>query len=134
MRRREVVTLLCGAAAAWPLPARAQKSENIRRIGVLLGMPPGDRQRQAWLTRFIQGLRELDWIEGRNLRIDIRWDASDPDRAQPAATELVNLAPDAILAHGTPALAAAHRATHSIPIIEYPGQWSFGARSAYSLW
>jgi putative ABC transport system substrate-binding protein len=59
----------------------------------------------------------LGWIEGRNLQIDIRWDASDPDRAQPAATELVDLAPDAILAHGTPALAAVHRATHNIPIV-----------------
>ena len=117
MRRREFVTLLGGAAAAWPLFARAQKSDHIRRIGVLVSLASGDKQRRAWLAGFIQGLRELGWIEGRNLQIDIRWDASIPDRAQPGATELVDLAPDAILVYGTPALAAAHRATHSIPIV-----------------
>ena len=114
MRRREFI--LGGAAAASPLFARAQ-SEHIRRIGVLLAMSSGDRQRQAWLAGFIQGLQQLGWIDGRNFRIDFRWDASDPDRAQPAATELVNLAPDAILAHGTPALAAMRRATRYIPIV-----------------
>ena len=103
MRRREFIRLIGGAAAAWPLSTRAQKSEHIRRIGLLLGMSSEDKRRQAWLAGFIHGLRELDWVEGRNLRIDIRWNASDPNRAQSAATELVNLAPDAILAHGTPA-------------------------------
>jgi putative ABC transport system substrate-binding protein len=117
MKRREFIRLIGGAAAAWPLSARAQKSEHIRRIGLLLGMSSEDKRRQAWLAGFIQGLRELDWVEGGNLRIDIRWNASDPNRAQSAATELVNLAPDAILAHGTPALAAVHRATHRIPIV-----------------
>ena len=117
MRRREFIGLLGGAVTAWPLSARAQKSEHIRSIGLLLGMPPGDRRRQAWLARFIQGLEQLGWIEGRNLRIDIRWNADGPDRAQPAATELVNLAPDVILSHGTPALAALHRTTHSIPVV-----------------
>ena len=72
MRRREFVTLLGGAAAAWPLFARAQKSDQIRRIGVLVSLASGDRQRRAWLAGFIQGLRELGWIEGRNLQIDSR--------------------------------------------------------------
>jgi len=84
---------------------------------LLLGMSSGDRQRQAWLAGFLQGLQQLGWVEGRNLQIDFRWGASEPDRAQIYATELVSLAPDVILAHGTPALAAAHRATHSIPIV-----------------
>jgi len=89
----------------------------MRRIGVLMSLAADDRQGQARYAAFIQGLRQLDWIEGSNLRIEIRWDASNPDRAELAARELVNLAPDAILAHGSPALAAAHRATHSIPIV-----------------
>ena len=65
MRRREFIRLIGGAAAAWPLSARAQKSEHIRRIGLLLGMSSEDKRRQAWLAGFIHGLRELDWVEGR---------------------------------------------------------------------
>jgi ABC-type uncharacterized transport system substrate-binding protein len=116
LRRREFITLLGGAAATWPFAVLAQHAERLRRIGVLLGLPSGDREQQTRLAGFLQALQQLGWTEGRNLRIDFR-NASDPDRAQTAATELVALAPDAILAHGTPALAAVHRATHSIPIV-----------------
>ena len=89
------------ADSSFALQMSAFDPKRIRRIGLLLGMSSEDKRRQAWLAGFIHGLRELDWVESRNLRIDIRWNASDPDRAQSAAVEPVNLALDAILAHGT---------------------------------
>ena len=81
MRRREFITLLGSAAAAWPFDVRAQQSDGIRRIGVLMSLAADDREGQARLAAFVQGLQELGWIDGRNLRIDTRWAAGDGERS-----------------------------------------------------
>jgi putative tryptophan/tyrosine transport system substrate-binding protein len=117
LRRRQFLTLLGGAAAAWPLAARAQQSERVRRIGVLVAYAESDPEAQARIAAFRQGLRELGWTEGHNLRIELRWGTGDPDRAQTFATEVISLTPDVIVAHGTPALTALHRATRTIPVV-----------------
>jgi len=80
MRRRDFITLLCGATAAWPVAARAQQGERVRRIGVLLNSAPDDPAAQSRLTAFLQGLQQLGWTHGRNVRIDIRWGADDAER------------------------------------------------------
>ena len=98
MRRREFITLLGGAAAAWPLAARAQQPERMRRIGVLMSLAADDPEGQARLAAFLQGLQQLGWTDGRNVRIDTRWGAGDADRTRRYAAELVALAPDVILA------------------------------------
>jgi putative tryptophan/tyrosine transport system substrate-binding protein len=98
IKRREFITLLGGAAAAWPLAARAQQGERMRRIGVL--MPADDAEGQARLMTFGQGLALLGWTIGRNVRIDVRWSAGKADNIRKYATELVALAPDVILASG----------------------------------
>jgi putative tryptophan/tyrosine transport system substrate-binding protein len=100
MRRRDFITLL-GGAAAWPLAARAQQGERMRRIGVLMNLAADDSESPVRFAAFAQGLQELGWIVGGNVRIDIRWGASDPDRSRSYAAELVALAPDVILASGT---------------------------------
>jgi putative tryptophan/tyrosine transport system substrate-binding protein len=117
IHRREFMTLLGGAAAAWPLAARAQQPDRMRRIGVLMAYAEGDPEAQARIGAVQQGLRELGWTEGRNLRMEIRWGTGDPDRARSSATELISLEPDVIVAHGTPALGALHRATRTIPVV-----------------
>jgi putative ABC transport system substrate-binding protein len=109
--------LLGGTAVAWPLVARAQQRERMRRIGVLVAYAESDPEAQARVAAFRQGLRELGWTEGHNLEIELRWGTGDPDRAQTFATELISLAPDVIVAHGTPALTALHRATRTIPVV-----------------
>jgi ABC-type uncharacterized transport system substrate-binding protein len=116
MRRRQFITLL-GGAAAWPLGARAQQGERMRRIGVLMGSAQDDPDSQARLAAFRQALREVGWTEGRNLRVDYRWAAAHPDRLQAYAAELVGLAPDAILAHAPPGAVAVRRETHTVPIV-----------------
>jgi putative ABC transport system substrate-binding protein len=116
MKRREFITLLGGAAAAWPLAARAQ-SERMRRIGVLTPFAADDSESMARIAAFLQGLGELGWAVGRNVRIDYRWSAGDPDLTRKAATELVALAPDVILATGTPVTAALQQASLSVPIV-----------------
>jgi putative ABC transport system substrate-binding protein len=93
IRRRDFITLL-GGAAAWPLAARAQQPGGMRRIGVLMNLAVDDPESQARIIAFVQGLQQLGWAEGRNLRIDIRWGADDPDRSRRYAAELVALAPD----------------------------------------
>src|SRR5262245_59651438 len=100
IRRREFITLISGAAAAWPLAARAQQPGRRRRIGVLMSPPVDDKEGQARINAVLQGLRELGWIDGRNVRIDTRWAAGDPDRGREYASELVTLLPDVILASG----------------------------------
>src|SRR5262245_62713334 len=105
--RREFMTLL-GGAAAWPLAARARQ-ERIRRIGVLAALSADDPQGQARLVAFVQGLQQLGWTDGRNVRIDFRWGAGDADRFRRYAAELVALAPDVILASGSPAAGPLHR-------------------------
>ena len=102
MRRREVVTLL-GGAAAWPLAARGQQSDRVRRIGVLLPATADDAVFQTRMAAFLQALALLGWIVGRNLNIDIRWATSNAADIRRHAAELVALAPDVILANGTPA-------------------------------
>ena len=104
MERREFITLL-GGAAAWPLAARAQQGERMRRIGVLLDFAADDPEGQARLAAFVQALADLGWTDGRNVRIDSRWGATDVDRIRRHAAELVALAPDVILAGGSYGLA-----------------------------
>ena len=116
MTRREFITLLGGAAAAWPVAARAQ-SERMRRIGVLTPFAADDSESMTRIAAFLQGLGELGWAVGRNVRIDYRWSAGDPDLTRKAATELVALAPDVILATGTPVTAALQQASLSVPIV-----------------
>jgi putative ABC transport system substrate-binding protein len=117
MRRREFVTLLGSAAAAWPLAARAQQNEGVRRIGVLMPLAEDDAEGQARLTAFLQGLRELGWTDGRNVRIDTRWTAGQPDEIRKYAAEFAALAPEAILAAATPIVAALQPMTHTVPIV-----------------
>ena len=116
MKRREFITLL-GGAAAWPLAARAQQAERVRRIGVLMSMAADDPEGQPRITALAQGMRELGWAVGRNLQIDYRWAAGDPDRIRKYAAELVALAPDVILANSTPLVAALQQATPTVPIV-----------------
>src|SRR5215831_6078789 len=98
MKRRQFITLLGGAAAAWPLAARAQQPERMRRIGVLLSAVESDPRGLEYITAFAQGLAELGWIVGRNVRIEYRWGAGDLDRFRRYAAELVALSPDVVLA------------------------------------
>jgi putative ABC transport system substrate-binding protein len=117
LRRREFITLLGGAVAAWPLAARAQQDGRIRRIGVLAGLSADDPQGQARLVAFVQGLQQLGWTDGRNVRIDFRWGAGDADRFRRYAAELVALAPDVILASGSPAVGPLLQATRTVPVV-----------------
>ena len=117
LKRREFITLLGGAAAAWPLAARAQQPERMRRIGVLMSLAADDPEAQARLAAFLQGLQQLGWTDGRNVRIDYRWAAGDADRIRRYAAELVALAPDVILASGSPSVAALLQATRTVPIV-----------------
>jgi putative ABC transport system substrate-binding protein len=121
IKRREVIALLGGAAAApatlWPLAARSQQPERMRRIGVLMSLTADDPEGQARLTAFLQGLQQLGWTDGRNVRIDSRWGAGDSDRSRRYAAELVALAPDVILASGTSTMGPLLRATRTVPIV-----------------
>jgi len=116
VRRREFITLL-GGAAAWPLAARAQSREKVSRIGVLMNLAADDAEGQARLAAFLQGLQEAGWAVGRNVRIDLRWGAGDADRFRAQASELVTLAPDAILASSVPVVTPLLQATRSVPIV-----------------
>ena len=116
MKRREFITLLGGAVAAWPLAARAQQAEPMRRIGVLMYWTADDAEGQARLAAFAQALQQLGWSDGRNLRIDTRW-ASAADIRRYAA-ELVALAPDVLVAAtGTATTASLLEATRTVPIV-----------------
>src|SRR5262245_61777069 len=117
MRRREFITLL-GGAAVWPLAARSQPRERMRRIGVLATqLAADDPEWHARSTAFVQGLQQLGWTAGRNLRIDFRFGLGDPDRLRKLAAELVALAPDVLLAGGGAAIPALQAATRTIPIV-----------------
>src|SRR6516165_5418764 len=116
MKRREFITLLGGAAVAWPLAARAQQQpDRVRRIAVLMGTAESDPDGQARFNIFRNGLQELGWTEGHNLHIEHRWSAADINRIRVQAAELVALAPEVILAHGTAVIAALKQATSAIP-------------------
>jgi putative ABC transport system substrate-binding protein len=117
MQRREFITLIGGAAATWPLAARAQQGDRMRRIGVLMALAADDPQGQARLTAFLQALQQLGWTDGRNVRIDTRWAAGDADRFRRYAAELIALAPDAILASGGTGAGALLQATRTVPIV-----------------
>jgi len=118
MKRREFITLLGGAAAAWPVAARAQQpGERIRRIGVLQDTAEDDPQRKRQFARFRDGLASFGWLEGRTVRIEYRFAAAAAGRYQPLAKELVALQPEVILAVSTPVTAALQRETTAIPIV-----------------
>ena len=116
MKRREFITLL-GGAAAWPLAARAQQPERMRRVGVLMNL--AENNTEAWGRRaaFQQALQQLGWTDGGNVRIDYRWAGNDASRLRRYAAELVALAPDVILANATPSVAALQEATHTVPVV-----------------
>jgi putative tryptophan/tyrosine transport system substrate-binding protein len=116
LRRREFIALI-GSAAAWPLAARAQQTERVRRIGVLMAQAADDSDGQARVAAFLQALQQLGWTEGRNVRIDYRWGGGDVDRIRRDAAELVALAPDVILAGGGQVMGPLREATQSVPIV-----------------
>src|SRR5262245_31438317 len=116
MRRRECITLL-GGAAAWPIMARAQQPERVRRIGVLMGYPEGDPQAQANVTALRQGLREVGWTEGRNVQIDYRWAGGDPDKARTLAKELIGMTPDVIVPSTNQVTRIVQQETRTIPVV-----------------
>src|SRR5262249_13622322 len=117
LKRREFIKLL-GGAAAWPLAARAQQPEQMRRIGVLMGWPESDPEARSERGAFVKELQKLGWVDGRNLRIDTRWaNPADPESMHRYAKELVALQPDLILSHSTPATAALLQETRTIPVI-----------------
>ena len=119
MKRREFITLLSGAAA-WPLAARAQQADSARHIGFLSIVHESDPEAQGWIKEFTQRLQELGWADGRNIRIDVRFGGADAMRISTAATELVELHPDVIIAGGLAAAVALRQQTLSIPIVFVP--------------
>jgi putative ABC transport system substrate-binding protein len=117
MKRREFITLLGGSVAGWPLAARAQQGERMRRIGVLWSLAEDDPESKARLAAFRQGLEQLGWSEGRNVRIDIRFAGGRAEPIQSLAKELVARQPDVIVGQGMPIAAALQRETRTIPIV-----------------
>jgi putative tryptophan/tyrosine transport system substrate-binding protein len=117
MKRREFITLFGGAAMALPFAVRAQQSEGIRRIGVLMNLAVGDPEGEARVAAFLQALQQLGWTDERNVRIDYRWAAGDAGRFHRYAEELLALAPDVILASATPSVQALQQATRTVPIV-----------------
>jgi ABC-type uncharacterized transport system substrate-binding protein len=117
MNRRKFITLLGGAAVAWPVAARAQQAERMRRIGVLINLTADDPEGRARLAAFLEGLRELGWTDGRNIQIETRFGGGDVGRIRAHAAELVALGPDVIVANTTPVIRALRQATSSIPIV-----------------
>src|SRR4029453_3596109 len=113
LKRREFITLFGGAAATWPLAAGAQQTERMRRIGVLMNFTSDDPQSQDRLAAFVQGLQELGWTVGRNLRIAYLWGAGNVERYRTFAAELVALTPDVLVTVGAPAVEALQRATRT---------------------
>jgi putative tryptophan/tyrosine transport system substrate-binding protein len=116
MRRREFIAGL-GGAAVWPLAARAQQAERVRRIGLLMSGDENDPSMKTWVSAFTQALAGLGWTDGRNVRMDLRWAGDDTNRIQALAQELVGLQPDVIVTGSTPATVAVQRETRTIPIV-----------------
>jgi len=117
VKRRDFITLVGGAAAVWPVAARAKQAERMRRIGVLMSVEENDPEGETELSQFTQGLAESGWNDGRNLRMEVRWGGGDVNRTRTFAKELVALQPDVILAQGTPGTTALQRETRTIPIV-----------------
>jgi putative ABC transport system substrate-binding protein len=117
MRRRDFITLLGGAVAAWPARSRAQQDERVRRIGILMPFPPGNMDAQDRIRAFREGLRKLGWASGLNVQFDERWTGDNLDLIYSAASTLVELNPDAILATGGRVISALMKLTHTIPIV-----------------
>jgi putative ABC transport system substrate-binding protein len=117
MRRREFISLIGGAAIAYPLAARAQQPARIRRVGMLMNLSESDVEAQRLITAFREGLTQLGWVDGRNLRMDYRWAGGDIGRIRAFAKELVELSPDIIVAYATPSVVALQQQTHSVPIV-----------------
>jgi putative ABC transport system substrate-binding protein len=117
LKRRDFITLLGGAAALWPLAARAQQPKRVRRIGLLINLAADDPESQARRAAFQQGLQQLGWTDGRNMRIIARWGAGDANRIREYAAKLVAFAPDVIQATTSPAVAALQHATRAVPIV-----------------
>jgi putative ABC transport system substrate-binding protein len=117
MRRRQFITLLGGAAAVWPLAARAQQGDRARRIGALMPYDENDPEGKRRYSAFTNALAGLGWTEGRNVRIDLYWAGADIDRMRALAPELVGLQPDVIVTNGTPPTVAVQRETRTIPIV-----------------
>jgi len=117
MKRREFITLLGGAVAGWPLAARAQQGERMRRIGVLTNVAGDDPVGRARLAAFLQALQQLGWTDSRNVRIDYRWTLGDAERGRKFAAELIALAPDVILAAGSATMGPLLQTTRTVPIV-----------------
>jgi putative tryptophan/tyrosine transport system substrate-binding protein len=117
LKRREFISLLGGAAATWPLAARAQQPDRIRRIGVLMNVAVDDPEAQPRVTAFVQALGQLGWIEGRNMRIDYRWARGDLAETRRHAEELTARTPDAIMASGQVSLETLLKVTRTVPIV-----------------
>jgi putative ABC transport system substrate-binding protein len=117
MQRRQFITLIGGATAAWPLAARAQEGERVRRIGLLMPFPMDNAEMQTRIATFLAELQRREWSAGQNLQIEYRWDNGDPDFNRKAASELVAWSPDVIFAAATPAVAALQQATSAVPIV-----------------
>jgi putative ABC transport system substrate-binding protein len=117
MRRRKFITLLGGVAATWSLRASAQQSEQVRRIGVLMGIAESDPAQQSFVSAFTKALKDLGWLTGRNIRIEYRWGAGDADKIKSLARELVEQKPDLIVGHTTPVVAALKQQTSTIPVV-----------------
>src|SRR5262245_11964749 len=117
MRRREFITLFGGAAAAWPLAARAQQGQRLRRIGALMLTSEADPRAEGYVASFRQRLQELGWVDGRNALIDIRWGAGDSANFRRHAADLAALAPDVVLAAGAPLVLALKDVSPTMPIV-----------------
>src|SRR5215467_12654601 len=117
MRRREFIKVIAGSTAAWPLTARAQQPEKVRRVGVLMAITADDAEAQARIAAFVRGLQQLGWTVGKNVQVDYRLAGIDADNLRKYAAELVALAPDVILAQSSPAIAPLLQATRTVPIV-----------------
>ena len=117
MRRRELIALVGGAAVAWPITARAQQTERMRRLGVLMAVAESDADARKGISILQESLQKLGWKDGNNIRIDYRWGNGNPDRIQDLAKELVDLQPDVLVGHSTPSAKGLLKQTHTIPIV-----------------